>query len=170
MVAVGPDANPLDDPADAAALAGHVEALLDAVDASLGAWVQREVERRWRDWTDDEPPLGLQTAAAIAGDRARAAVVPSLRDLLQTDVDVQRSNPLSLLRAAVAYPTRVLAEAGVPAVVRDRDAERIFPDDPYDLTPGSFSDVDPSLHEPGLAWGAAKAHVVMARRRRGAGR
>ena len=41
-----------------------------------------------------------------------------------------------------------------------------FPDDPYDLTPGSFADVDPSLHEPGLVWGAAKAHVVLARRRR----
>ena len=26
-------------------------------------------------------------------------------------------------------------------------------------------DLDPALHEPGLRWGAAKAHVVLARRR-----
>jgi hypothetical protein len=36
----------------------------------------------------------------------------------------------------------------------------------YDLTPASFADVDPALHEPGLVWGAAKAHVHLARRRR----
>jgi hypothetical protein len=45
-------------------------------------------------------------------------------------------------------------------VQRDADAERLFPDDPYDLTPGSFADIDPELHDPGLLWGAAKAHVV----------
>jgi hypothetical protein len=43
---------------------------------------------------------------------------------------------------------------------------RSFPDDVYDLTPASFADVDPALHEPGLVWGAAKAHVHLARRRR----
>ena len=41
----------------------------------------------------------------------------------------------------------------------------MFPDDLYDLTPGSFRDLDPALHEPGLEWGAAKAHVHLARRR-----
>lgn len=167
MVAVGPDANPLDDAADAVALAERAEALVAAVDAALGAWVVRAVRGRWRDWTAEEPPPGLLAAAAIAGDRARADVVPSLRDLLQADVDAQRTNPLALLRSAVVHPTRVLAEAGVPPVVRDPHAERLFPDDPYDLTPGSFGDVDESLHEPGLAWGAAKAHIVLARRRRG---
>jgi putative CocE/NonD family hydrolase len=40
-----------------------------------------------------------------------------------------------------------------------------FPDDAYDLGPASFADIDPSLHEPGLMWGAAKAHVHLARRR-----
>jgi hypothetical protein len=51
-------------------------------------------------------------------------------------------------------------------VARDEFSERNFPDDTYDLTPASFADVDPSLHEPGLEWGAAKAHVHLARRRR----
>ncbi len=34
------------------------------------------------------------------------------------------------------------------------------------LAPASFADLHPDLHEPGLVWGAAKAHVVLARRRR----
>lgn len=169
MVAVDADANPLDDPADAAALAEHAAALVSAVEATLGAWVVRVVRLRWLAWTNEEPSAELASAAREAGSRACAAVVPALRELLQTDVDAQRSNPLSLLRAAVDHPTRVLAEAGVPEVVRDPDAERLFPDDRYDLSPGSFNDIDPSLHEPGLVWGAAKAHVVLARRRRGTG-
>jgi hypothetical protein len=70
-----------------------------------------------------------------------------------------------LLRAAVRIPTGVLAAAGVAPVDRDDFARRNFPDDPYDLTPASFADVDESLREPGLVWGAAKAHVHLARRR-----
>ena len=50
-------------------------------------------------------------------------------------------------------------------MVRDRFAEQTFPDDVYDLVPASFADVDPSLHEPGLLWGAAKAHTVLVRRK-----
>ncbi len=29
----------------------------------------------------------------------------------------------------------------------------------------SFADLDPALHEPGLVWGAAKAHVFLRHRR-----
>ena len=36
----------------------------------------------------------------------------------------------------------------------------------YDLAPANFADVDPALAEPGLLWGAAKAHVHLARHRR----
>jgi hypothetical protein len=53
----------------------------------------------------------------------------------------------------------------VPAIERDRQAEAQFPDDDYDLTPASFADLDPALHEPGLRWGAAKAHVHLRRHR-----
>ncbi len=91
---------------------------------------------------------------------------PLLRTLLATDVDAQRANPLAILRQAVRYPNEVLAAAGVPAVRRDAHAERLFPDDAYDLGPAAFGDLHPSVHEPGLVWGAAKAHVILARRRR----
>jgi hypothetical protein len=59
----------------------------------------------------------------------------------------------------------VLAGAGVPPVARDPVAVEAFPDDPYDLTPGSLADLDPGLVEAGIAWGAAKAHTVLRRRR-----
>ena len=62
----------------------------------------------------------------------------------------------------------MLREAGVEPAERDEFATRAFPDDAYDLAPASFADVHPSLHEPGLVWGAAKAHVHLRRRREAA--
>ncbi|HEY9555380.1 MAG TPA: hypothetical protein VIR58_01530, partial [Acidimicrobiales bacterium] len=82
-----------------------------------------------------------------------------------TDVDAQRSNPLALLRSAVPHLTAALRSLGVPAVERDVQAEQMFPDDLYDLTPAAYADIDQSVHEPGLIWGAAKAHVIIRRRR-----
>ena len=64
------------------------------------------------------------------------------------------------------WATQVLDAEGVAPVARDPFAQRQTPDDAYDLTPASFADIDPGLAEPGLVWGAAKAHVHLARRRR----
>ncbi len=58
------------------------------------------------------------------------------------------------------------AAAGVVPVQRDAEAVRLFPDDAYDLSPGSFAELNPDLRVPGLEWGAAKAYV---HRRRHAG-
>lgn len=158
-------AHPLDDPADAAALARYAAALADAVELAIPRWVERVVHQRWREWAGTEPSADLTRAATAAAAAALAQVTPALRTLLATDVDAQRANPLSIIRGAVTHPTSVLATAGVPPARRDADAERIFPDDAYDLSPASFAEVDPSLHEPGLTWGAAKAHVILRRRR-----
>jgi hypothetical protein len=81
------------------------------------------------------------------------------------DIDDQRVGPLELVRGAVRFPTAVLLDLGVSPVRRDESAVAMFPDDIYDLIPGSFGDLDPSLQETGLVWGAAKAHVFLARRR-----
>jgi hypothetical protein len=159
------DRDALDDPDDAAALARYAASLVDAVEAALPGWVERVVGQRWRAWQGAELPPDLRRAATAAGERLLAEVGPALRVLLATDVDEQRSNPLALIRRAVPFATAVLAEAGVPPVRRDADAERLFPDDLYDLTPASFADLDPSVHEPGLHWGAAKAHIILRRRR-----
>lgn len=153
------------DDADAAALAQHADALAQAVDAAIAGWAARCVTTRWEQWRGEPVPEDVMAAAARAGEQARAHVMPALLELLHTDVDAQRTNPLSILRGAVSHPTGVLHTLGVPPVVRDGQAERMFPDDPYDLTPAAFADIDPSVHEPGLVWGAAKAHVVLSRRR-----
>ncbi|MBX3284962.1 MAG: hypothetical protein KF703_06430 [Actinobacteria bacterium] len=154
-------ADPNDDEARLAELAA---VLADAVDAAIGPWVVRSVAAVADAWRPGLAPQ-LVPAATEAGRRAVGDVGARVRALLEADVDQQATGPLAVLRDAVRYPTAVLAEAGVPPVARDEFAERAFPDDAYGLTPAAFADVDPTLHEPGLVWGAAKAHVVLARRR-----
>lgn len=160
------DGASLDDPADREALAAHAQALADGIEAAVPGWVRAAVADRWLARTGRELPPEVRDAAATAGDEAARDVGPQVRDLLARDVDEQRTGPLALLRAAVQYPTAVLASAGVDPVPRDEVARRLHPDDAYDLAPAAFADVDAALHEPGIVWGAAKAHVVMARRRR----
>jgi len=155
-----------DDPADAAALAGYAAALAAGIEAHLGGWVERVVAERHQQWSGSAPPEPVRAAARAAGGSATAEVGPRVRALLERDVDDQPTSPLALLRAAAAHPTAVLRRAGVPPVVRDPVAVRLHPDDDYDLGPAAFADIHPDLHEAGLTWGAAKAHVVLARRRR----
>jgi hypothetical protein len=140
-------------------------ALADAVEAALPGWVERSVTRRMTPWAGRVPD-DVAGAARAAGERARAEVGRAVRALLATDVDAQRTNPLSLLRSAVRFPTAVLQAAGVPTVVRDDFAVHAFPDDVYNLAPATWRDVDESLHEPGIEWGAWKAKTVLDRRRR----
>ena len=145
-------------------LAFHAAVLADGVERALPGWVVRSVVGRADAW---QPGLGraLLGAAEDAGRQAGAEVGAEVRALLVLDVDDQPTGPLAVLRTAVRFPTLVLADAGVAHVVRDDFAERAFPSDVYDLAPAAFADVDPALHEAGLVWGAAKAHVVLARRR-----
>jgi hypothetical protein len=158
------DAGP-DDPQDAAALARYARELADGIEAAISGWVVACVERILVAYRG-QVGVDERRAAEAAGADARADVAPQVRALLQTDIDEQRTSPLALVRGAVRYPTAVLEQAGVPPVERDPFTVRQFPDDPYDLVPASFADLDPALHEPGLTWGAAKAHVHLARRRR----
>jgi len=151
--------------ADDQALAEYAAALADGIAAAVPRWVERSVDRLYRAWAGP-PPSEVAEAARRSGQEALAAVDPAVRSLLESDVDDQRTTPLSILRHAVRYPTAVLVSAGVPEVVRDAMDEEMFPDDPYGLTPAALGDVDPSLAGPGLAWGAAKA-MVHRRRHRG---
>lgn len=167
-----PDADPDDESAprgpssaDLDALARYAEMLADAVEAALPGWVERSVERVHIERTARRPPADVRAAAARAGAEATAEVAPRVRALLVLDIDEQRTGPLALIRSAVPYPTRVLGEAGVVPAERDPFAVDRFPDDVYDLAPATFADLDPDLHEIGIVWGAAKAHVHLARRR-----
>lgn len=150
---------------DLAAMAGFAEALADGVAAAVGPWVVASVERVHLAVTGERAPAAVLDDARRVADEAEADVVPRVRALLATDVDEQRTNPLSIVRGAVRYPTAVLRRAGVAPVERDPMAVQQFPDDDYDLTPASFAELDPSLQDLGLTWGAAKAHVHLSRRR-----
>ncbi len=103
--------------------------------------------------------------AATAGDRAIGDVGPRLTRLLGTDIDQQTTTPLALMREAVVHATDALRSLGVAPVHRDAQDEALHPDDVYALAPAAFADVDEALQEVGLRWGAAKAHVHLARRR-----
>jgi len=148
MAAVGDDANQV--------LREHGAALADAVTDALPGWVVRSVTRF-------DP--SLRAEAEDAGRAAAADVRPRLHALLAEDVDLQRTNPLAVVREAVRYPTAVLAAAGVPPVARSGFDVDHFPDDPYGLVPMTWADVDESLHEPGIIWGALKARASIDRHR-----
>jgi hypothetical protein len=151
-------------PGDDERLAGYARALADGVEAALPGWVEASVERvlRAQGRTVDD---ATATAAREAGATARDQIGPRVRRLLTADIDEQRTNPLAVIRGATRYPTGVLRAAGARPVPRDAQAREHFPDDVYDLAPARFADLDPALHEPGLVWGAAKAHVHLRRRR-----
>jgi len=142
----------------------HATALADAVVAALPGWVERCVVRILAAWRPGEsPPADVMEQARAAGVRAAEDVGPRVRALLAADIDDQRSTPLALVRGAVRYPTEVLRTAGVAEVERDPMQVRLLPDDPYDLSPATFADIDPTLADAGMVWGAAKA---LAHRRR----
>ena len=156
------DAVPEDGRSDDQLLAAYAEALADGVERALPGWVAAAVARRLppdqREQRRDEITAAARAAAADVGGR--------VRELLLLDIDEQWTNPLSLIRSAIRYPNEILAAAGLPEVDRDGQSVRFQPDDVYDLAPASFADLAPELHDLGISWGAAKAHVHLRRRRR----
>lgn len=138
------------------------QALAEAVESALPGWVERSVQRLAEAYFG-RLDTTVAEAARRAGEAATTDVMARLRRLLAEDVDAQRANPLSVVRSAVRYPTEVLQAAGVPPVARDEYATAQFPDDDYDLTPATFSELDASVAVPGLEWGAAKAWTHMQR-------
>ena len=136
-----------DEPIDVVA-AGEV--LADSVQGVLASWVRSCVSRF-------DVELAASEATAEAARSAVAEVMPALRSLLSADIDEQRATPLTIVRAAVRYPTAVLAAAGVAPVVRDAYEASAFPDDVYALTPATWADVHDELADAGLRWSVAKA-------------
>lgn len=138
-----------------------VTELLSAAGVAAPGWLRRVTLQA----AGSPPPPGLNEAVeemvAVQSVRLRG----ELEALLRTDVDEQRTNPLSLFRSAVDAPTRLLQRFEIAPPPPDAFAGERFPDDPYRLGPATWSDIDPALHEPGLTWGAWKALTVLRRRR-----
>ncbi|GJM37848.1 MAG: hypothetical protein DHS20C19_12150 [Acidimicrobiales bacterium] len=114
----------------------------------------------------------LCAAAGVAGDGVDAAVDdtlalldPELERILLADPDAGAGSPLAAIRASTRPLTEQLRSIGVPPVIRDAFSQENFRDDLFDFGPAAFADIHESLHEPGLMWGAARAHVHLRRRR-----
>lgn len=140
-----------------------VAALRSALVGAVRPWLVRSV-------LTVAASQGLDQAAARAAaedmaDEVAPAVLADLDEVLLTDVDSQRTNPLAVLRRHVVGPTAVLDAIGASPVRRDEREEAIHPDDRYALSPATWADVDESLREPGLVWGAWKAATILTRRR-----
>ncbi len=137
------------------------EALADAVAAEYEAYLGRVVSLR-------AGAAHGSGASAAEVDRLAAAVtaaaVAGLRRLAVTEIDEQRVTPLQVLRRELRPLTAWLVDQRLPVPPRDEVAKRADPHDLYDLAPATFADVGPATGSAGIAWGAAKAHVHLARR------
>lgn len=142
-------------------LAEYARDLSAAFAQTLGPWVRNAVEQRY----GGPLPLDIKAEADAAADEAATRIAAEINTLLATDIDSQRTSPLAIARQVVRLATQVLERAGVPPVSRDPNAVSLHPDDIYDLTPGTFADFGPEVHEPGIRWGAAKAYVHLSRRK-----
>jgi hypothetical protein len=140
-------------------------ALVTGVRSLAPAWAQREAARLTAAWGRLSPEEVAATieAAGKAGEAAGARVAAELEQLFALDPAEQRATPLEIVRTVGRELTAVLAGAGLPEVVRDEFAASAWPDDPYDLVPRSFRDLDADLAAVHFAWGLAKVQLLRSR-------
>ena len=98
--------------------------------------------------------------------RVSKEVHDNLRDLLTLDVLEQRTNPLAIFRQATRPISELLTQVGCTPVMRDEFDERSFPDDVFGLSPATWADIDETMVEPGIEWGAWKAATIMMRQKK----
>ena len=179
-----PDGDPADSPspglgpgpedprraeADGLALMAEGAALLIDGVARLGArWVVLAVTGILDAWGQLDAPARTEAlaAATVAGERAAARVEAELGALFELDPAAQRATPLEIIRSLRREAGEVLADVGVPEVVRDPFETRAFPDDIYGIVLRSPTELgEDELGGALLAWGMGKAKVLQARRR-----
>jgi hypothetical protein len=152
-----------------AVLAAAGDAIVAGVEQAGPDWAVRQVDRildAWGRLAPDRRPA-VRDDAARAGRAASVRVGAALRNLLAREPTEQTATPLEIVRTLVVEPTAVLQALGVPPVVRDPFDERSHPEDRYDLSPRTLTDLDPALGPELLVWGVAKAKVVRAAGQRG---
>lgn len=137
--------------------------LLASVLATVPGWVERSVMDVLVSQgieADDK----IKTAIAKSAADAQIWVDDELRKVLEAD-DESAGTPLTVLRGAARFPTKVLAGAGAAPVERDEFTKSHFPNDDYNLTPAAWADVDDELVEPAIRWGAARVHAHLQARK-----
>ena len=134
-------------------------ALASAATDAVPLWLRLRAEVAW---AADGRAAPLDPDVVDAVTRSSDWLAGELTELLSSDVDEQRTTPLSIVRRAGAMVAAELERHGVPATEPPPHADVATG---YGLAPASWSDVDQSLHEPGLVWGAWKAMTILRRRR-----
>ncbi len=142
-------------------------ALADAVRAVMPEFVVRVVQERISPFA-----TAIETTAAFAsisaqltklGETIASSVDQVLRAFLSSDVDAQRTTPLTIIRDHMVPVTEFLRSVECTQATRDPFDESAFPNDVFAVGPHSWADLGEEVHEVGLRWGAAKA---MAHRQR----
>ena len=113
----------------------------------------------------EQHQIEVDKAATNAIDEGARWLDAELDAIPSLPVADQDRSPLQLFREALSFPTAALRASGVPPVDRDPAAVDLHPDDLYDLAPGGSLSLGDEAHTAHLAWGAAKAHVHLTRRR-----
>lgn len=151
-----------DDEAELARIARRLEQELLA---AVPGWVARSVADAAGSSYDRQPAGEREADVAKTAHDVGLIVAPQLRRVFDADVDAGAGNPLAVLRDGVGPMTELLARWAVEPNPRDPFHVDRFPADPYQLGPANFADVHGELHDLGLRWGAARAHVHLRRRR-----
>jgi hypothetical protein len=137
--------------------------LADTVHAAMPGFVARLIQERKTAFATPTDPTMLAAEVANLGASLSSSVDQALRAFLTSDIDTQRTTPLTIIRNHLAPVTELLHRVGCAHATRDPFDESAFPDDIFAVGPHAWADFGDEVHEAGLRWGAAKA---MAHRQR----
>ncbi len=152
----------LDD--DLKAYHAHGQSLVESARMALPKWCTSVVLQRVGDLTADER-AELDSVITDVTTTAEA----SLQVLVAADPDEPLSGPLDRLRSATPPLHDLLDRLGATPPVRDAMDTQLQPNDRHAIGPMAFADLGPAVHEAGIRWGAAKAHMHLRRRREATG-
>jgi hypothetical protein len=138
--------------------------LADALVGVIPGWLERIALARMVEG-GVRPSEDHVERARAAAEVTAASLEPRLVSALTADVDEGGANPLAVLRSDLGAVTDLLFDVGATPPERDEFKARLFPDDPFELGPAAFEDLDESVRVLGIRWGAARAHVHLRRRR-----
>lgn len=150
-------------------LAAISEELVVALGAALPGWLDRTL-RAMLDTAGVHLDMGSETELRALCAELANRIHDDVAAVVRADPDAGRGTPLDVIRRSLGPANDFLAERGVRAPERDAFDRRWAPDDSYGLAPANFSVIDPAVHEPAIAWGAARAYVHLDRRRADAAR
>ncbi len=136
----------------------HGQRLHRAIAGAIRPWLDAVTESRL-------PDTAISAQLAETLDGITTAVDRSIAELINADVEEPLSGPLERIRREVEPLNDALDRLGVPAPHRDVVDVQMRPADRHTLGPMTFRDLGENVHEAGITWGAAKAHLHLQRRR-----